>query len=444
MKDNNDRSALSSSSTTMSGGVVFLLVVTLMIGSVSSFTIPDIRKVVQQQQRSPGRKRTIGTSSILPHDSMTTISIKAVLFATSSNRQQQLSSLPKDISPFEKSASKGRDVQGEFRKMAETALNRALLDGKVQLEIEFPPLLGGDKSKSQFDDFDNVQELNMNRDWCVQLLPTLGISAALKATKGTSGNTNSIWFILPDLKEVELCKEEWKGQRYQQAATYTSIEAVAAHYCGNSKTKSDEAAEGYSTPWGATFASVVNNLLKGGGVDGASGGGGGGSGLLGDQDALDSLDDTSACLHLVCQPGNGGPVEDWINVKVLHENSASKIGGTQTIPTCIVNGALDKVRDGYYAPFIFPKLAKTFDFYRSFEQVFFLKPVSDKSVYGWLFRVYPEPWQVVLQQPVRNPKTDALVVEDTVALVSDTRPTYSQCVQALVSTAAATAVPKKK
>jgi hypothetical protein len=118
-------------------------------------------------------------------------------------------------------------------------------------------------------------------------------------------------------------------------------------------------------------------------------------------------------------------VEDWINVKAFHDASDG-------VPTCVVNGALDKVRDGYYAPFIFPNLAKTFEFYRSFEPMLFLKPVSDKGVYGWVFRVYPEPWQVVLQTPVRN-KKDELEIQESVALVSEKRPTYQEAVQALLA-----------
>jgi hypothetical protein len=307
-----------------------------------------------------------------------------------------LSSLPKDISPFEKSASKSRDIQGEFRNIAKVALQRAMKDGKKQLEIEFPPLLGGDKSKSQFDDFDNVQELDKNRDFCIQLLPTLD-------------GMKPIWFILPDLKEVELAKEDWTGQRYQQAASFTSIEAAADHYSSNA----------YVKPWGATFATGMSQLL---------GGAKGDAGLLGDQGALDSLDEGGTPeLHMVCQPGNGGPVEDWINVEVIHKNAGGNVA------TCIVNGALDKVRDGYYAPFIFPKLAKTFPFYREFESIFFLKPISDKGVYGWVYRVYPEPWQVFLQAPYT--KNGQVYVEDKVALVSDTRPKYQECVEALLSKA---------
>lgn len=354
----------------------------------------------------------------------------------------QLTPLPQDISPFTKSSAKRRDVQGDFRKIAEKALVQALKDGKTQLELEFPPLLGGDKSKTQFDDFDNVQELNQNRDWCVQLLPSLD---CIQTSWNKNNKNKKIWFVLPDLKEVELCKEEWTGQRYRQAASYTSIEAVTAHYSDKMKKKNndgstmktttisyrDGGSEGYSKPWGATFAGAMNQLL---------GGANGDSKLLGDTNALDPLDDdeedSSAggpSLHMVCQPGNGGPVEDWINVKAFHDMSAD-LCDNEVTPTCIVNGALDKVRDGYYAPFIFPKLAKTFDFYRNFEAVFFLKPVSDKGVYGWLFRVYPEPWQVVLQRPVRDPKDDKqIVIQDIVALTSDTkRPTYNECIDALL------------
>jgi hypothetical protein len=206
-----------------------------------------------------------------------------------------------------------------------------------------------------------------------------------------------------------LCKEEWKGQRYRQSASFTSIEAVTEHYTANGGSLGGD----YSKPWGATFANSVNQLL---------GGGSGSLGLLGDEGSLDSLEGDCG-LHLVCQPGNGGPVEDWINVKAFHDRARG-------VPTCIVNGALDKVRDGYYAPFIFPKLAKTMSFYQSFEPMLFLKPISDKGVYGWLFRVYPEPYQVILQLPGRN-KQDKLEVEDIVALVSDKRPSYVDCVKAL-------------
>ena len=186
-----------------------------------------------------------------------------------------LSPLPRNISPFEKSSSKSRDVQGDFRKISQVAVQRAIKDGVKQLEIEFPPLLGGDKSKSQFDDFDNVQELDKNRDWCCQLCPML-----------SSGMNKPIWLVFPDLKECELAKNEWSGQRYRQSAVFTSIEAVTKQYSGGESTKA----------WGESFASGMSQLL---------GGRNGDAGLLGDQGSLDPLETTPA-LHLVCQPGNGG------------------------------------------------------------------------------------------------------------------------------------------
>ena len=72
-------------------------------------------------------------------------------------------------------------------------------------------------SKSQFDDFDNIQELDKNKDWTMQLAPTfLGEQEYQKGR---------VWLIFPDLKECELAKAEWAGQRYQEA-TFTTIQAV--------------------------------------------------------------------------------------------------------------------------------------------------------------------------------------------------------------------------
>ena len=246
--------------------------------------------------------------------------------------------------------------------------------------------------------------MNQNRDWCVEWLPTLA-----QHTQSSSSSGSDVWFILPDTKEVELAKEEWKGGLYRKSAKFTSIEAVAEHYFS---TNSDATDDGYSKPWGASIANAVNAIVKGGGnndnTDGddddnnKSSSSSSSTGLLGDESSLDSLiannsndgnnDAAGAFLHLVCQPGNGGPVEDWINVKKFHEQCNTNNAGV--VPMIVVNGALDKVRDGYYAPFIFPKLAKTFDFYKSFQPLLYLKPISDKGLYGWLFKVYDEPWQV--------------------------------------------------
>ena len=312
---------------------------------------------------------------------------------------RKVTSLPPGISPFVKTDAKSIDIQAKFRQLATQAVQQALRDQLSLVELEFPPLTGGAQSKTQFDDFDNLQELDANRDWCAQWIPSL------------SGSR--VWFILPDDKECELAKKEWAGQRYQKGASFTSIRAAVEASCGSGEVVK---------AWGTTIASTMNRLT-------------GGDGILADSSTLDELDPEEPRVNLVCQPGNGGPVEDWINVEKLHKVSDS--------PTIVVNGALDKVRDGYYPAVFFPSLAATVPFYKQFEAGLFLKPISDKGLYGWLFRVYPEPWQVVLQTPkqVTRGKSTLVEVTDTIALMSESRPTYQEAVQAMVSASNSQVVP---
>ena len=338
-----------------------------------------------------------------------------------------LSELPQGISPFEKANAKNLDVAGDFHRRALKAFNAARKDNIKLLEIEFPPNLF--TGKTSFDDFDNVQELDLNRDWCVGWLPQLP--------------ERTIWFLLPDTKECQLAKEVWQGSKYRSAAAFTTIEQVTQKYTDG---------KGYSKPWGANFADSVAKVF---------------TGVLGDESALDALN-VDADLHVVCQPGNGGPVEDWINCEILHNNA-----NNPEAATVLVNGALDKVRDGYYPGVFFPALAGTVDrFYKRFESIFYLKPISDKGVYGWLFREYPEvrlqggecwlglcfaslhiqvqyltcaspfhsclsrtpqPWQVVLQTV--ETKNNKQVVTNSVVYTSEKRPTYLEAVDKLLSNA---------
>mmetsp|Transcript_26651 Transcript_26651/g.54381 ORF Transcript_26651/g.54381 Transcript_26651/m.54381 type:complete len:98 (+) Transcript_26651:749-1042(+) len=87
------------------------------------------------------------------------------------------------------------------------------------------------------------------------------------------------------------------------------------------------------------------------------GGKDGDAGLLGDKSVLDPIvpgENSPAKLWFLIQPGNGGPVEDWVNCEKMHN--------IQKEPTMvIVNGALDKVRGGFYPAVFFPKLAATID-----------------------------------------------------------------------------------
>jgi len=328
---------------------------------------------------------------------------------STAGQASSLSPLPRGISPFEKSLSKNIDIQAEFRKRAKLGIDAALSDGVKRIEIEFPPLLGGSQSKSQFDDFDNIQELDKNKDWTMLLAPTF---LGEKIYQG--GKT---WLIFPDLKECEIAKEEWAGQRYREA-TFTTIEAVTNYVATG--INGGEGVDGYDAPWGSSLMSGISKMM--GGDDGDAG-------LLGDQSALDPIIDgknSPATLWLVIQPGNGGPVEDWVNCEKMSNAQPDT-------PVVIINGALDKVKGGFYPAFVFPKLAATVDrFYKKFDAGFYLKPFSDKGVYGWLYRVYPEPWQVVYEnvKPGKiegNPEVDYIIVN-----VLDEKPSYADVISMLV------------
>ena len=124
-------------------------------------------------------------------------------------------------------------------------------------------------------------------------------------------------------------------------------------------------------------------------------------------------------------------MEDWVNCEILHNNACD-----DQVTTVIVNGALDKVRDGYYPGIFFPALAVTVNrFYKNFDSIFYLRPLSDKGCYGWVYRVYPEPWQVILQTRKLD-KNKVAVVENTVVYTSDTRPSFALALEKMVQEAA--------
>jgi Domain of unknown function (DUF1995) len=363
-----------------------------------------------------------------------------------SGSNQKLTPLPSGLSPFDKSISKTYDIQSVFRTIACTAIQSAMdstnnnnnNSGQNKIyEIELPPLLsnGIDMSKNQFDDFDNVQELNANRNWCIQFIPKL----LLSLSKTKNKKLDVVWFILPDDKECEIAKNEYMDQRYQPTSTIQFTSIRAAYAATNSKNNNNKNA--YKKAWGTTLAETVNKLQ-------------GGDGILADSSTLDTLDASNPNrIQLICQPGNGGPVEDWINVEQLYyntvknENNNDNNNINNNVPiTIIMNGALDKVRDGYYPSMFFPALAKTIPFYQNVcEAILFVKPISDKGLYGWLYRVYPEPWQVILQLPKQQQQSRSskqsdddnvvIVVEDIVVLVSNTRPSYNDAVNAMIQEA---------
>ena len=283
-----------------------------------------------------------------------------------------LTPLPPGINAYEVAAgTRNRPAEA----LAPVALRAiaAAREANVKLgEIEFPALLG---EKTAFDDVDNVQILNWNRDWCM---------ASMQPLAGELDG--ELWLAFPDRKELELAREEWPGAAYAKA-TLTTLEDAAEVLSGSS----DQA-------WGAAFARAAEGLL--------------GTSNLGAKPETTSA--PAPRVVVAVQPGDGGPLEDWLNLERCQPSDGLLVS---------VNGAFDKLRGGFYPRPLFPKLAECVDrFVVDAEALVVLKNVADKGRAGWLFRVYPEPWQLFAQG-----KEASLLLETYAG-----RPSYRDCVATLL------------
>jgi hypothetical protein len=280
--------------------------------------------------------------------------------------------LPPGINAYEVAAgTRNRPAEA----LAPVALRAiaAAREANVKLgEIEFPALLG---EKTAYDDVDNVQILNWNRDWCM---------ASMQPLAGELDG--ELWLAFPDRKELELAREEWPGAAYAKA-TLTTLEDAAEVLSGSS----DQA-------WGAAFARAAEGLL--------------GTSNLGAKPETTTA--PAPQVVVAVQPGDGGPLEDWLNLERCQPSDGLLVS---------VNGAFDKLRGGFYPRPLFPKLAECVDrFVVDAEALVVLKNVADKGRAGWLFRVYPEPWQLFAQG-----KEASLLLE-----TYDDRPAYRDLVATLL------------
>jgi len=283
-----------------------------------------------------------------------------------------LTPLPPGINAYEVAAgTRNRPAEA----LAPVALRAiaAAREANVKLgEIEFPALLG---EKTAFDDVDNVQILNWNRDWCM---------ASMQPLAGELDG--ELWLAFPDRKELELAREEWPGASYAKA-TLTTLEDAAEVLSGSS----DQA-------WGAAFARAAEGLL--------------GTSNLGAKPETTTA--PAPRVVVAVQPGDGGPLEDWLNLERCQPSDGLLVS---------VNGAFDKLRGGFYPRPLFPKLAECVDrFVVDAEALVVLKNVADKGRAGWLFRVYPEKWQLFAQG-----KEASLLLE-----TYDDRPAYNDCIATLL------------
>ena len=140
-----------------------------------------------------------------------------------------LAPLPRGIGLYSK--LKSVDVQGEIRALALEALRRKRREAATEsgatkeavpqqlLEFEFPPLLGGAQSKTQLDDFTNVDVLDRNRDNAMFF--------AAAAAAELEGEPNSdVWVVFMDDTEKRLAAEAFPGARFRRARLLTQAEAV--------------------------------------------------------------------------------------------------------------------------------------------------------------------------------------------------------------------------
>ena len=283
-----------------------------------------------------------------------------------------LTPLPPGLNEFSRLSGRSGSL-ANIRRASAAALGRALADGVQLLEVEFPPLL---ETKTQFDDFSNVEVLDANRDFAIEL--------ALEPELRETAPDDSLWLIFADAGEADLAREAWPGKAYR-AATQTSIAAAVSELGVHEPLR----------PMGTAAADAFGGL----------------SSLFGGAPPPPPPPAPPPSLQLCVQPGDGGPMEDWLNLELLR---------TDGVPLVCVNGALDKVCSGYYSNFLNPKLGEcAARFFDRFDQAYYLKPIG--SGRGWLFRVYGEPWQLF-----RQTREDLELAE-----TYEARPTPAECVERL-------------
>ena len=98
-------------------------------------------------------------------------------------------------------------------------------------------------------------------------------------------------------------------------------------------------------------------------------------------------------LVILVNPGFN--VEEWIE--------ASHIPADSTRPMICINGALDRLRNGYYPGLFYPKLTSvTKSFYSKADQTFFVQPVAcaGDRFRGYITREYPGKFALLVKDSV--------------------------------------------
>lgn len=163
---------------------------------------------------------------------------------------------------------------------------------------------------------------------------------AKEFAKSLASYGKSLWILFPDNKELKLAADKWgNGNSF----TLTSLDGAAR---------------------------VLNA------ADSDSSGDGGDRGAP----------------EVVMALNPGFNVEEWIKLAELNVGNAAVI---------VINGNLDRLRNGYYPRIFYPKLGRVTDsYYRRFEQSFCISPVAvggDRQG-AWLCKQTSSPWQLLVKE----------------------------------------------
>lgn len=273
-----------------------------------------------------------------------------------------LGMLPPGSNPFVRTEKSDAALR-QIREDVYNAVNQARVDGKELLEVDFPPLLG---FKTALDDVSNVELLNANRDFAMELVPRFGLGPGA-------------WLCLLDAEECKLAKECYPGATYQEA-TIISL-AQAARRCSGRQVET----------WLESATASMRSQ---------------------EGDVASDADVAEPGMFFVVQPCEEGRTNDWLNMELLSS------GQGQGVPIVCINGFLDKLRSGYYPRWIqSAELRRCGDSFLSrFEPTYILKAVQAAGRSAWLHKLYGSPWEVYVQH------RDAAEL----VLQSDTRPDYDE------------------
>lgn len=110
------------------------------------------------------------------------------------------------------------------------------------------------------------------------------------------------------------------------------------------------------------------------------------------RDSADRNDKTSPQIIVAVNPGFN--VEEWIALAELQQCSGF------SCPLVVINGNLDRLRNGYYPRFFYPKLFQvTQSFYQKFETAFNIRPIAlggDRYA-AWVTKSYPNKWLLLVK-----------------------------------------------